>query len=308
MFDFGLANGFVVVKEGRDGHRLYTKTYERATIKRTPSGYAVESEERTKALTTLEFVENRYSNDNAKKNLDELFEFTAFDYTKPVELLKTIVEFGTDAGGGDIVLDFFAGSSTTAQGVIAANAADGGNRRFIMIQMDEPTNEASEARNRGFSSIAELSRERIRRAGKLAGLESSTAGFRALAVDSTNMASVWYPPDDTDQAQLAGLEDSVKPDRSGQDLLFQVLIDWGLDLTLPISVEEVDGRTVFVVDDGALIACFDGSINTNMVRTIAKQQPLRVVFRDSGFGADDAMVNVVQIFRELSPLTDIKVL
>ncbi len=294
--------------EGPVVTRLYTKTYERSTIKRSTSGYVVESQERTKALTTLEFVENRYSNDNAKKNLDELFEFTAFDYTKPVELLKTIVDLATNPDTGDIVLDFFAGSATTAQGVIAANAADGGNRRFIMVQLDEPTNEASEARSRGFATIAQLSRERIRRAAKVAGLAPPVAGFRAFTIDSTNMSSVWYPADETDQKRLAGLEDSVKPDRSGEDLLFQVLIDWGLDITSPIGVEEVDGRPLFVVDDGALIACFDRGITPAMVRPVAERQPLRVVFRDSGFGTDDAMTNVIQVFRELSPSTEIKVL
>lgn len=304
LFDFGLKHGFVVVKDGRDGRRIYTKTYELATIKALGDGYEVVSQERTKALTTLEFIENRYSNDNAKKNLAELFEYTAFDYAKPVELARALVALVTNPGTEDIVLDFFAGSATTAHGVLAANASDGGNRRFIMMQLDEPTNESSEARIRGFETISQLSRERIRRADRRIG-GGSSGGFRALRVDSTNMADVWRSPEGTDQAQLAGFEHSIKADRSGEDVLFQVLLDWGLDLTMPIEVERVEGSEVFVVGGGALIACLGPHVEPDLVRAVAARQPLRAVFLDAGFASDADRINAEQIFHELAPATDV---
>src|SRR5262249_1671143 len=131
-------------------------------------------------------------------------------------------------------------------------------------------------------------------------------GFRALRVDTTNMADVLRTPDETEQQTLSSLEDSVKPDRSSEDLLFQVLIDWGLELTMPIRMEKLEGREVFVVEDGALIACFDTEVSPELVYTIAKREPLRAVFRDSGFASDDTRINAEQIFREISPSTDVK--
>ena len=172
--------------------------------------------------------------------------------------------------------------------------------------------QASDAGKAGFATIAELARERIRRAGKKvldqAGLMADRldVGFRTLRLDTTNLADVLRTPDETDRQTLTGLEDSVKPDRTGEDLLFQVLLDWGLDLTMPISVETVEGHEVLVVEDDALIACFDAEISAGLVRAIAQRQPLRAVFRDSGFASDDARINAEQVFRELSPVTDVK--
>jgi len=239
-----------------------------------------------------------------------------FDFPKPTSLLKKILGIYVPPWStwseDFVVLDFFAGSSTTAHAVLAQNAADGGNRRFVMVQLPEPCAPKSIAAARGYSDIAQLSRDRIRRAGQKvledAGLMSDglDTGFRTLRVDTTNMVDVSRTPDDTDQQALTGLEDSVKPGRTGEDLLFQVLLDWGVDLALPISVEQIEGREVFAVDEGALLACFDDDVTPELVRTLAKQQPLRAVFRDSGFASDDARINAEQVFKELSPATEVK--
>jgi adenine-specific DNA-methyltransferase len=233
-----------------------------------------------------------------------------FSNPKPVGLLKKILHIATDPDS--VVLDFFAGSGTTAQAVMELNSADGGNRSFIQVQLPERVPETSAAAKAGYSNIAEIARERIRRAGAsaidAAGMVGGQldVGFRAFRVDTTNWADVFLTPDETDQQALAGLEGSVKQDRTGEDLLFQVLLDWGLEVTTPIAVEEVEGRRVFVVDDGALIACFDADVSTALVQAVAKREPLRAVFRDSGFASDDARINAEQIFKELSPVTDVK--
>jgi adenine-specific DNA-methyltransferase len=194
------------------------------------------------------------------------------------------------------------------------NAADGGDRNFIMVQLDERPDPKSVAAQRGYSSIAELSRERIRRAGakvlKDAGMGAGglDVGFRALRIDTTNFTDVLRIPDATDQQTLTDLEDSVKSDRTGEDLLFQVLIDWGLELTMPVICEEVEGNDVYVVDDGALMAFFGSEVSPALVRAMAGREPLRAVFRDSGFASDDNRINAEQIFREVSPATDVKVI
>lgn len=229
---------------------------------------------------------------------------------KPIRLIRQLIRWANNNYDG-IILDFFAGSATSAHAVLQANADDGGNRRFIMIQLDEVPDPKSEVAKAGYHTIAEVSRDRIRRVGRKIQQEASLAGgmdtgFRTLKVDTTNMADVLRTPDEIDQQALAGLEDSVKPGRSNEDLLFQVLLDWGLELTMSISLERIEGREIFVVEDGALIACFDTQVSPELVRAISKLQPLRVVFRDAGFASDDARINAEQIFREISPSTDVK--
>lgn len=239
---------------------------------------------------------------------------TLFDFPKPVRLVQRIVQLATRADHNDIVLDFFAGSGTTAHAVMAQNALDGGNRSFIMVQLDEAPDPKSDAAKAGYASIADLSRDRIRRAAKAvataAGLtaERLDFGFRTLRIDTTNMTDVLRTPDDTDQQTLDGLEDSVKSDREGEDLLFEVLLGWGLDVTMPISSETLEGHDVFVVADDALVACFESEIGFEVVRAIAERQPAGAVFLDSGFASDDARINAQQIFAELSPATDLKVI
>lgn len=230
---------------------------------------------------------------------------------KPVRLIKQLIRWANNSRDG-IILDFFAGSATTAHAVLEANADDHGNRQFIMVQLDEVPDPESEVAKAGYRTIAEVSRERIRRAGSkihqgmgLTG-EGLDIGFRTLKVDTTNMADVLRTPGETYQQELAGLEDSVKSGRSGEDLLFQVLLDWGLELTMPISLEKIEGHEVFIVEDDALIACFGTELSPELLRAVAKREPLRAVFRDSGFLSDDARINAEQIFREISPSTEVK--
>lgn len=241
----------------------------------------------------------------------ELMGGRVFDNPKNWKDLRRLVQYFT--GPEDIVLDFFAGSASTAHAVLDLNASTGSSRRFIMVQLDEVVPAKSPAAAAGYETIADISRDRIRRVGSRLASGSSKQlneaidlGFRALKVDTTNMADVWRTPDATDQLALADLEVSVEPGRSAEDLLFQVLLDWGLELTMPITVEQIDGHEVFVVEDGALIACFDAEVRPELVRIIAGREPLRAVFRDSGFASDDARINAEQVFREVSPATDVR--
>lgn len=235
-----------------------------------------------------------------------------FSTEKNIELLERIVRWLSSTN--DIILDFFAGSSTTAHAVMQLNAEDGGNRRFIMVQLPEACDAQSEAAKAGYGTIAEISKERIRRAGKKI-LEGDChegwnrdVGFRVLKVDTSNMADVFYTPDALQQNLLDLTTDNIKPGRTPEDLLFQVLLDWGVELTLPIRKESIQGKTVFFVDDNALVACFDRGIDEALVRELAACAPLRVVFRDNGFVSDAVKINVEQIFRQLSPGTEVRCL
>ena len=250
-------------------------------------------------------------NTDGSKEMAEVFgNLTTFENPKPTGLVLEILKAGVDSNG--VVLDFFAGSSTTAASVMKLNAEDGGNRRFIMIQLPEPCDEKSEAFKAGYKNIADIGKERIRRAGKKI-LEGTChkdwnkdVGFRVLKVDTSNMEDVYYAPDATDQGFLGKLTDNIKPDRSPEDLLFQVLLDWGVELSLPIRKETIEGKNVFFVDENALVACFDKGINEALVKKLAGFQPLRVVFTDGGFVSDSVKINVEQIFRQLSPGTEVK--
>lgn len=246
----------------------------------------------------------------ASKRLRTLMGAPVFTFPKDEYVLQTLVEMTT--GGSDIIMDFFAGSGTTAHAVMAQNAEDGGCRRFMLVQLDERPSETSTAAQAGYESIAQIARERIRRAGRqiASGPELHAAradtGFRTLKVDSTNLVEVFRTPDQVDQLDLISLEASVKEGRAREDLLFQVLLDWGLELSLPIDVDEIDGNEIFAVEDQVLIACFDGSVSPGAVREIAKREPLRAVFLDSAFGSDAARINAEQIFREISPMTEVR--
>ncbi|MCW2672979.1 MAG: hypothetical protein JWP14_1568 [Frankiales bacterium] len=242
------------------------------------------------------------TNEDATAEIRSIFGADVMDFPKPVGLLKYL--FATCTEDEDIVLDFFAGSATTGQAVAALNADDGGARRFMLIQLDEGTPPGSPARESGFETVAALGRERLRRVGRDGSVGS--IDFRALKVDTTNLADVLRTPDSLEQGELKLYTASIKPNRSGEDLLFQVLLDWGLDFTMPMAVEVIDGHEVFVVEDDALIACFADGFSDEVVKTIAMRQPLRAVFRDSGFATDADRVNAEQIFAERSPTTDVK--
>ena len=217
------------------------------------------------------------------EDIGKIFERKVFSFPKPISLIKFFIQATTAVSPHDsaIILDFFAGSSTTAHAVMQLNAEDGGNRQFIMVQLPEACDTQSEAAKAGYSTIAEISKERIRRAGKKI-LEGDChegwnrdVGFRVLKVDTSNMADVFYTPDALQQSLLDLTTDNIKPGRTPEDLLFQVLLDWGVELTLPIRKESIQGKTVFFVDDNALVACFDRGIDEALVRELAACAPLR---------------------------------
>jgi adenine-specific DNA-methyltransferase len=236
---------------------------------------------------------------------------------KPTALIRRISEMATSEN--DIILDFFSGSATTAHAVMQLNAEDGGQRKFIMVQIPEPCAEKSEAYKAGFATIAEIGKERIRRAGQKIKTEHADKlhigkldiGFRVLKIDSSNMHDVYYTPDQTRQTTLLGLVDNVRADRTDEDLLFQVLLDWGVDLTLPIRQETLAGQTVFIVTNkgvNEIAACFDrqGGITEDFIRQLAAFKPSRAVFCDAGFASDSVKINVNQLFKLLSPPTKLK--
>ena len=237
-----------------------------------------------------------------------------FDNPKPVYVAKKLIST-LCKNENDIILDFFSGSATTAHAVMQLNAEDGGHRKFIMVQLPEKCDEASEAYKAGYKNICEIGKERIRRAGEkilkeqLANNNSTLnspnskldIGFRVLKLDSTNMKDVYYAPCDYDQDFLHQLESNIKDDRTDLDLLFGCLIDWGLPLSLPYKSEQLGGCTVHTYNDGDLIACFDANIPESVVKEIAKRKPLRAVFRDSGFESSPEKINMFEIFKLYMP-------
>jgi len=251
-------------------------------------------------------------NTEATRQIQQIMGGNIFDYSKPLSLLTTLIP--QVCNGDDIVLDFFAGSSVTAHAVMQLNSKDIGKRKFIMVQLPEACDEKTEAFKAGYKTIAEISKERIRRTGKKIKEENALTapdldtGFRVLKVDSSNMEDVYYAPDDVEQDLLTLQTENIKDDRTSEDLLFQVLLDWGVDLSLPITKETIAGHEVFFVDGNALAACFakNGQITENFCKELSKRQPLRTVFRDSGFKDDSIKINVEQIFKLMSPHTDVK--
>ena len=232
-----------------------------------------------------------------------------FDYPKPVYLLRRIFEMINLED--DIILDFFSGSSTTAHAVMQMNAEDNGKRKFIMVQLAETTHETSEAYKAGFENICEIGKERIRRAAmqiKQATGAEIDYGFRVYRVDSTNMKDVYYTADQITQQDLLNLASNIKEDRTGEDLLVQVMLELGLPLSLPMESKQIGEYTVYYVAGNSLIACFHVNVPESLIKQIAMENPLRVVFRDSSFQDDSARINVEELFKSLSPGTEIQVL
>ena len=210
-----------------------------------------------------------------------------------------------------IVLDFFSGSATTAHAVMQLNAEDGGNRKFIMVQLPEPCDEKSEAYKAGYKNICEIGKERIRRAGDKIKAETGADidyGFRVFKVDDSNMNDIYYSVAELSQTTLASTLDNIKPDRSALDLLFGCLLDWGLPLSMPYKSEQLGGCTVHTYNEGDLLACFDMDIPEEALVELAKRQPLRAVFRDSCFADSPAKINVFEIFKLYAPDCTVKVL
>ena len=226
-------------------------------------------------------------------------------FPKSRAFIQMICQMGSESNS--IIMDFFSGSATTAHAVMQLNAEDGGHRKFIMVQLPEPCDEASEAYKAGYKNICEIGKERIRRAGEKIKAENPLTtkdldvGFRVLKLDDSNMKDVYYAADDYDQRSLLDMVSNIKDDRNDLDLLFGCLLDWGLPLSLPYKSEQIEGCTVHTYNDGDLIACFDANIPESVVRAIAARKPLRAVFRDSGFADSPAKINVFEIFKLYMP-------
>ena len=257
-------------------------------------------------------------NEDADEEIKELFNIKGqnglFSYPKPVALLKKALS--TIKENNYYVLDFFSGSSTTAHAVMQLNAEDGGNRKFIMVQLPEKCDENSEAYKAGYKNICEIGKERIRRAGKkikepaslLEDPKNVDVGFRVFKLDSSNMKDVYYKPSEYTQSLLDSLESNIKEDRTPLDLLFQVMLDLGKPLSAKIEEKEIAGKHVYIVNEDDLIACFDDGITEEVVKEIAKKKPLFAVFRDSGLSSDSTSTNFDQIFATYSPATTRRVL
>ena len=245
----------------------------------------------------------------ATQKLAKLFDGKKyFDYPKPVTLIERCLQLYSDKDS--IILDFFSGSGTTAHAVMQLNAEDGGNRKYIMVQLPEETPEDSEARKAGYNTIPEIAKERIRRAGKKIKEEFplTTAdldtGFRVFRLDEGNYEDVERSPNDINQAQLDLFLDNIKTDRNELDLLFGCMLDWGVQLSLPMEQEEVDGKTIYTVNDGDLVACFAEGVTENVVKVMAGKMPLRVIFRDSCFDKDADKINIYETFKQMMDWSD----
>jgi adenine-specific DNA-methyltransferase len=247
---------------------------------------------------------------NGTKVIKDLFEGkNIFSFPKSVHAVKDITKMIVDKDS--IILDFFSGSATTAHAVMLLNSEDNGSRKYIMAQVTEPTDENSEAYQAGYKNICEIGKERIRRAAKKIKEETGASidyGFRVYRLDESNMQDVYYRPQDLDQAKMDLFGDNVKPDRTEDDLLAQVMLDWGLPLSLKIEQATVVGKKVFKVAENSLFACFDKGLDEAFAKEIAKEKPLRIVFKDAGFKDDTAKNNVKQLLKQLSPETEMKVL
>ena len=299
-------------------------------------------EKRTKAKSIWDEKQINYQNGTIE--IKNLLTSGSFDYPKPVYLLQRCMEM-LNFNHNDIILDFFSGSATTAHAVMRLNQEDGGNRKFIMVQLPEATDEKSEAYKAGYKNICEIGKERIRRAGKSLNHDSldspddhdlkkdsntpnlfsnnqgnqentsnqgsdngSDTGFRVYRLDSSNMKDVYYRPQDFQQDQMALFADNVKEDRTAEDLLTQVMLDWGLPLSLPMERKTIAGKEVFAVAGDSLYACFDKDVDETFAKEIAKEKPLRIVFKDSSFKDDTAKENVKQLLKQLSAETEMRVI
>lgn len=303
LFEFGLKNGWIVFQNGR----IYTKGYLNAAIEKQPNGsYAVVKREKTRKMSTIDFISNDYSNDIAKKQVASHKISARFDFPKPVDLIKALLATHYDKDA--LVVDFFSGSATTAEAVFKQNITDGGNRRFILVQLPEETQDST------YKNICEIGKERIRRAGKKikeeAGLTAQNLdiGFRVLKCDTSNMKDVYYNPSEYVPDMFDSLTDNIKEDRTPEDLLFQVMLDLGVLLSSKIEETTIAGKKVFNVEGNYLIACFDENVTEEVITAIAKQEPYYFVMRDSSMANDSVATNFDQIFATYSPTTVRKVL
>lgn len=269
--------------------------------------FASEVKQTMTPMTIWKYTEVGHSQE-AAQNLKKLFDnHDYFDYPKPVELIKRCITLYSSKES--VILDFFSGSATTAHAVMQLNAEDGGNRKFIMVQLPEETAEDSEAFIAGYKNICEIGKERIRRAGKKIKEEHSEAkdldtGFRVFRVDESNFEDVERTPKEYNQDQLDLFLNNVKSDRNELDLLFGCMLDWGVKLSLPMSSEEVDGKMIYTVNEGDLVACFAEKVTDSVVKAMADKQPLRVIFRDSCLEQDADKINIYETFKQLLDWSD----
>lgn len=246
--------------------------------------------------------EKEFVNERGTEAVKELLGAAFFDYPKSPHTIKRVLELGTSEDS--LILDFFSGSATTAHAVMQLNAEDGGKRKYICVQLPEEIPEGSEARNEKYNTICDIGKERIRRAGKKikeeAGLmgQDLDTGFRVLRVDSSNMEDIYFEPAKLKQDDLFSQLDSVKPDRSELDLLFGCMVDWGVQLSHPLRQEVVGGKRLHIVNEGALVACFDKEINLEAISRIAQMAPLRVIFREECFATDADKLNIYEKFKQ----------
>lgn len=299
-FEWGLKNGYIVFKK-KEKWKVYIKQYQFVDN----SG--------NKYIRTIPYRASiEFLNGQGTIDFDSIMETNSFSYPKPIGMLQHLLQIASNSDS--LILDFFSGSATTAHAVMQLNAEDGGKRKFIMVQLQEKTDEQSEAHKAGYKNICEIGKERIRRASKkIKGENPLTTqdldvGFRVLKLDDTNMNDVYYSPAEYSQDLLSMIESNVKSDRSDLDLLFGCLLEWGLPLSLPYSSEEIEGYTVHNYNDGDLIACFDENVPDSVIKEIAKRQPLRAVFRDSSFANSPSKINVGEIFKLMAPDTRVKVI
>ena len=249
-----------------------------------------------------EAILDQYLNTNGTNELKILFKNRVFSFPKPVSLIDYILRVSTSPDS--LILDFFSGSATTAHTVMQLNAEDGGKRKYICVQLPEETPEDSEARKAGYETICEIGKERIRRAGKKIKEESPLTtqdldtGFRVFRIDSGNYKNVTMQPNEYNQQMLDLFVDNIKADRTDLDLLFGAMLAWGVQLSLPMTTEEVDGYKIYAVDGNGLVACFAENVSENVVQAMAAKQPLRVLFRDSCFDEDKTKINIFERFKQ----------
>lgn len=285
-------------------------------IKKTSNGISFykkqrleEDMKRGKKPKTL-FYKPEYSSGNGTGMLKELFQGRLFDNPKPIALVSDFIKIGTN--NESIILDFFSGSATTAHAVMKLNAEDGGNRKFIMVQLPEKTDEKSEAYKAGYKNICEIGKERIRRAGKKvkeevgSSVQNLDTGFRVLKLDTSNMEDVYYTPQEFELQSL--FNENVKADRTNEDLLFQVMLDLGIEMSAKIESKQIAGKNVHLVDDNYLMACFDRDVNESTITEIAKLQPIYFVMRDASAANDNVIDNFEQIFKHYSPDTNCRII
>ncbi len=318
-FDTAYRNNEIVISKTASGHSVRFKQYLKDENGVMRKG------------TPLSLITSVFNQEGTKEFSKILGDKRIFDFPKPTDLIKYLINLNINNDNTDyFVLDFFSGSATTAHAVMKLNAEDGGHRKFIMVQLPEVTDEKSEARKAGYANICEIGKERIRRAGQqiIANIRKVEApfvnndanlfhqedsslfattksdlpdvGFRVLKLDSSNMEDVFYTPDKFEPSQLDSLVDNIKADRSGEDLLFQVMLDLGIELSAKIERKEIAGKEVFSVDDGYLLACFDTDVNETTIEEMAKLLPRHLVIRDASAANDNVLDNFDQIIESYS--------